>query len=198
MTIPIIIGIVMAVIVLPQYFIVNTTLENASTTLQGWGVILSSFALLMGLVAVTMYHVKQYVKTRYWYNALVLVSLYATIIVGLVLSPASTEYTWIMANVNLHAIMTTMAYLAFFISTAAFRAFRARNIEATILLVLAVVIMTRNMPLGNAILPASLPFGTWFNDVLTLGGNRGFTIAFGVGLILAGIKQLIGYQAYGE
>ena len=196
--IPITLGVIVAIIVFLQYFIVHPLLEISSSTIQLWAIILSSYALLMGLAAVTIYQIKQFMKTRYWYNALVLVFTYATLIIGLALSPASTEYRWIMSNINLPTMMVTASYLAFFISSAAYRAFRVKNFEAAILLFTAIVVMLKNMPLGNALIPFTLPLGNWLNDFFTLGANRGFTIAFGIGIILAGIKQLMGYQAYGE
>jgi len=39
-----------------------------------------------------------------------------------------------------------------------------------------------------------VPFGDWYNDVLALGGNRGLIIVMGVGMIVAGIRQILGYE----
>jgi len=195
--IPIIFGLIVSSTILMHYFTVNPAIEILSVNFQLWGVIIASYALLLGLLSYTIYHGKQVMKSRSFYSIWALIVCFVTLIVGLVVSPSSPKYLFLTVSVLKPLSMAVSSYIGFFICSAAFRAFKARNMDAAILLVSATIIMLKNIPIGNIILPGILPFGEWFNNVVALGGNRGLIIVMGVGMIVAGIRQLLGYERGG-
>lgn len=195
--IPIIFGLIVSSTILMHYFTVNPAIEILSVNFQLWGVIIASYALLLGLLSYTIYHVKQVMKSNSFYSIWALIVCFVTLIVGLVVSPSSPKYLFLTVSVLKPLSMAVSSYIGFFICSAAFRAFKARNMDAAILLVSATIIMLKNIPIGNIILPGILPFGEWFNNVVALGGNRGLIIVMGVGMIVAGIRQLLGYERGG-
>ncbi len=192
--IPIAIGAVACTLVVASYFSDNAALNAASDGLQLWGIIIAGFAALLGLVSYVTYNGKQVAEKKSVYSGVAIASALGTIALGLVLNPSSTQYSWLSSNVLTPLSMSVGAFIGFFIVSAAFRTFRARSLEAGIVLASAVVIMLKNMPIGEYLFPGVLGLGTWLNDVASLGGNRGFTIAFAVGAIIAGVRQVLGYE----
>lgn len=64
---------------------------------------------------------------------------------------------WMFQNLKVPMESTMFSLLAFFISSAAFRAFRARSLDATIMLVAALVVMVGRVSFGDTI-------SAWFSD----------------------------------
>jgi len=144
-------GIIVCTAILTQYFIVNPTIESISVNFQLWGVIIAAYAVLLGLLSYTIYHGKQVMKTKAWYSIWSLIVCFGTLIIGLIQSSTSPAYTFILTMVSRPLGMAMSSFIGFFICSAAFRSFRARNIDAAILLISATVIMLRNIPIGSLI-----------------------------------------------
>jgi len=83
-------------------------------------------------------------------------------------------------TVNSPLASTMFALLAFVIASAAFRAFRARSVEATLLLITAIVMMIGRVSIGPIISPHLPGITEWLLDVPNLAAKR--AIALGVGL----------------
>ena len=60
----------------------------------------------------------------------------------------NTYFAWLFKNVFTPLSATMFALLAFFVASASYRAFKVRNLEATILLVAGIIIMIGRVPLG--------------------------------------------------
>ncbi len=87
---------------------------------------------------------------------------------------------------------TMFALLAFFISSAAYRAFRARNLLATLLLVAALIVMLRFTPgpWGDLISKTS----TWVMNVPNLAAQRAIVIGIGLGMVATALKVILGIE----
>jgi hypothetical protein len=96
---------------------------------------------------------------------------------------------------------TMFALLAFFIASAAFRAFRAKNAEAAVLLAVAFVVLlgrTRAGIMLTSWLPEELEFlrldriTSWIMNVINLAGIRAITIGIALGIVSTSLKVLLG------
>jgi hypothetical protein len=86
------------------------------------------------------------------------------------------------------------ALLAFFIASAAFRAFRARNVEAALLLGSAILIMLGRVPLGRAI-SGWLPWiSDWIIDIPNNAGRRAIMMGAALGAIATSLRVILGLE----
>jgi hypothetical protein len=83
--------------------------------------------------------------------------------------------------------------LAFYIASAAYRAFRARTILATILLVTALVLMLRLIPLGP-ISGINQKLASWVLTVPNMAAKRAIWIGIGLGATATCLKIIFGIE----
>lgn len=107
------------------------------------------------------------------------------------LTKKDSFFNWMFFKIFTPLSATMFALLAFLVASAAYRAFRIRNFEATLLLVSGIIIMLGRVPIGSKIsswfvlyilvLLATIMVNTWKN-------NRMFTFGtLGIGLLLVTI-----------
>ena len=98
-------------------------------------------------------------------------------------------------NAILNPITATMfALLAFYIASAAYRAFRARSVLATILLLSAIIVMLGRVPAGEVI--PGIPWLTdWLINVPNMAAKRAITIGLGLGGSATALKIVLGIEA---
>ncbi len=127
-----------------------------------WVTIIGGFTLLLGGVSITRIN-WQAVRTRkegWGYNVFTLLSVFVMAIPAVLPSSWSSLlgrdegsiYDWLFFYVDYPMMATMFAMLAFYIASAAYRAFRARNPEATLLLLTATLVMLWRIPMGEAFL----------------------------------------------
>lgn len=88
---------------------------------------------------------------------------------------------------------TIFSLLAFFIASAAYRAFRARSVLATILLLTAFIVMLRFLPLGP-ISTLNLKAVSWILSVPNMAVNRAIMMGIGLGATATAIKIILGIE----
>jgi hypothetical protein len=102
--------------------------------------------------------------------------------------------TWVYDHVFSPCNATMFALLAFFIASAAFRAFRARNTEAALLLGAAILVLLGRAPIGSLI-HENLPYITnWIIDVPNNAGRRAIIMGAALGAIVTGLRVLLGME----
>ena len=102
-----------------------------------WTKAISPFAVALGVMSLWMVHgTKVTRKAPNWqYSLVTLVALVFTAFAGFMWGTnEGTPFMWLFKNVQLPMSATMFSLLAFYISSAAYKAFRARSPEATVLL----------------------------------------------------------------
>ena len=89
---------------------------------------------------------------------------------------------------------TIFALLAFYVASAAFRAFRARNVQSALLLVTAVVVMIGRVPVGKAIWGGFPQLQDWIMIWPNTAGQRAILIGAAIGMIATGIRIIFGIE----
>ncbi|MEZ4366087.1 MAG: hypothetical protein R2939_07340 [Kofleriaceae bacterium] len=103
-------------------------------------------------------------------------------------------FVWIYDHVFAPCNATMFALLAFFVASAAFRAFRARNVEAALLLVAAILIMIGNMPMGRWLWEDFPDIKQWILDVPNNGSRRAIIMGAAVGAISTSLRVVLGLE----
>ena len=167
-----------------------------------WFDILASFAIFLGgfnLLKIQMQKVLR--KKQGWQYSLFAIAGFIFAITagffykgnpdvawGTHVTADGTLFKWIFTYMFAPLGATMFALLAFFVASASFRAFRIRNLEATLLLVAGIIIMIGRVPLGSSISSWFIMYllvligGVVINSVLK---NKQYTAIFvSVGIII--------------
>ena len=195
---------------------------------QGWGEvaaiwfdILASIAFILGGGNLLKIHLQKISdRSIGWaYSAITIFAFLATLIVGLgkigvnpnpqypdvVLSGHYREigspFWWLYEYAFKPLTATMFAMLAFYISSAAFRAFRAKNIEAILLLGTAFIILL-GRTFAGVYITAWLPdwmsglrienLTVYIMSVFNTAGNRAIMIGIALGIASTSLKVLLG------
>lgn len=103
-------------------------------------------------------------------------------------------FVWIYDHVFDPCNSTMFALLAFFVASAAFRAFRARNAEAALLLGAAILVMLGRAPLGGAISDIFPTLSQWLIDIPNNGGRRAIMMGAAIGAVATGLRVIVGLE----
>lgn len=89
---------------------------------------------------------------------------------------------------------TMFSLLAFFIASAAYRAFKIRSPEATILAVTAIIVMIGRVPIGETLWSGMPGLTDWIMNVPQLAAKRAILIGAALGAIATGMKVILGLE----
>ena len=147
-------------------------------------IILGGFAMLPAVVGLVRLHAARIARmhTSAFFSAVTLIALVATV-----------AFRWILGNVYAPLQQSVFAFLAFFIASAAYRAFRARTLDTALLTVAAVVVL-----LGNAVISLPGPGGAsaegWLLSVPAMAMQRGIAIGLALGIVALSARILMGLE----
>lgn len=169
-------------------------IQTTSKSLQDWTVIVSAFALGIGGVSLIRLHGRNIVKRASgWGNSLVLLlGLFFMVFRGVAFGTQDSGYLFAFNNMLTPLGAAVYASLAFYISSAGYRAFRARSLEAGILLGAGLIVLLGRAPLGDAISPYLPQAANWIINVPNVAGMRGIIICSAVGVMASGLRVLTG------
>ena len=196
--------------------------EDWGLTAQEWFNILAVGAMLLGggnLIKLHLMKVSSK-KLGWGYSAVTIICFFMVLVVGLLQmgvhpSEKFPEFAWsgyvleegsglwwIYAHMVVPLTSTMFAMLAFYVATAAFRAFRAKNTEATLLLVTAGIVLLGRTYAGVWLFEGWLPesmqwlrfdnLTVWIMDVPNTAGTRAITIGIALGVVATSLRILLG------
>ena len=202
-TLPLVITFFVGMFMIGEFFIPHWRYRLVTAQFLEWGLVLAAGTFLLGLVNLIQVNLPKVIRReKDWpYKLIMLLTLALTLAVGFAEGGARQEaghvYKWLYDFVFIPLNATMFALLAFYIASAAFRAFRARNVDAALLLAAAVVVMIARVPLGESIpiIGDYLPkFMNWIMDVPNIAARRAIFIGAALGAVATGLRVILGIE----
>ncbi len=206
---PLIVCFLCGLLMIIQFFVPHPPFTNMYDELVSWVRIITIFALIIGLSSLIKLHYTRIArKTRDLpYSIVVFAGMAVMAAVGLIKGIEGAWFLWLFNNIQVPLQATMFSLLAFFIASAAYRAFRARTLEATLMLVTAIIVMFARVPIGKflwqGIMPdsvvqfrANLPgdVSDWILNVPSMAARRGILLGISLGAIATSLKIILGIE----
>jgi hypothetical protein len=179
------------------FFIPHHRAQFVNSKLLEWTLVVYAFALVLGSISLWNSHARKVRnRTDGWrYSLVTLTALIAIMVLGVWKGVGEgTPVGKIYDNVNSPLASTMFSLLAFVIASAAFRAFRARSVEATLLLITAIVMMVGRVSIGPLISPHLPGVTEWLLDVPNLAAKRAIALGVGLGAVSIALKIILGIE----
>jgi hypothetical protein len=205
--IPILITFVFGLFMVLDYFVSpqREGVHRIGAAFQSWTTIITAFAFVLGvanIVRINLGKVSKRGEDRP-YAAVLLVGLFGMLAIGVFggLEEGTLGFD-VFTYVFTPMQATMFSLLAFYIGSAAFRAFRIRTIDAGLLAITAVLVMIGRVPIGDMLsnalgLPDAVSLSSiqgWVMNVPNLAAKRAILIGAALGAIATALKVIIGVE----
>ena len=182
-------------VIFDRYFVLGRNL-GLTATLDDWSVVMDGMMFAVGFINLTRLHYLNVKRRRagFIYSIVLLVTMYGYLALALYETVDGKNATFIFDNVFRTMGSTMYGMIAFFISSAAYRAFRVRTREATLMLVAAVLVMIGKAPVGDALVAGWDPLAEWILNVINTGGMKGILLGAYLGAFATALRVLLGLE----
>ncbi len=198
-TIPLLITLVFIVLTISEYLLNIAQLKAVGLEAQSWAVLISAFAVGLGVVSLLRYHGLVVIRKTgkledrcmsAWLVGVMIIFMFF----GLVFGQQDKTFSWIYDNVYGTLSSATYSILALFITSSAFRAFRARNLDAAVLLISAFFVLIGGVPTSPILWSGFPVISQWIMDVPTAAGGRVIVLGAALGLMTLALRIMIGKE----
>lgn len=189
-----------------QYFVPHYASATVYQYALNWTIIIGIFTLAVGIGSLVNLHYDRIARRKQtWrYSAVTLAALVFMAILGLYSPDAMTDPAGLFMKMYFYVLSpvqaTMFALLAFYIASAAYRAFRAKTVLATLLLLSAVIVMLGRVWVGD-MLTGWLPEGLRFSDIAkyildypNTAAKQAIYIGVGLGIAGTALKIILGIE----
>lgn len=195
--IPVAVAFVSGMFMVISFFSPHPEVERVSGDFLNWVSIVSGFTILLGVVSIfrTNYFKVQR-RVEGWPYSVVLLAFLMVMLGGGVFQgiKSDTVYDWLFQNLQAPMMTTMFSMLSFFIASAAYRAFRARTVQATLLLATAVLVMLGRIPVGQVIYDGLPDLANWIMAVPNTAVQRGIIIGAALGAAATALRIILGLE----
>ncbi len=202
--IPLAITFLVGLFMLVDFFVPHHGVSAAAEEMKQWGTIVIAASILLGVGNLIRVHYRKIRRKQdgWGYSITTIAAMGVMLYFG---GPWGTiaegsAFNWMFLNMQVPLQSTMFSLLAFFIASAAYRAFRLRSAEAGLLLIAAIIVMLGRVPLGQFLtrgLPekATLP---WLTETIMTYPNmaafRGILMGAALGVMAMGLRIILGIE----
>jgi len=222
-TIPLAITFIVGVVLIVSKFIPHMPFGTLGEDFSVYFDIIATFAFILGGGNLLKVHADTIYRQRsgWGYSAICLIGFFITMVIGLLkfgavngrivvgwpgdwkgdIADPAIWFSSIYEYVFKPLAATMFALLAFYVASASYRAFRAKNVEATVLLVASFIILLGRTFIGKAVsfwVPINRPgpdiprLAEWVMDYPTRAGQRAIMIGIALGIVATSLKIILG------
>ena len=188
----------MGITMMVQFFVPHPVSVGFYDLTTKWVRIIGAFALILGTGSFIVFHTDKIRRRRqgWYYSIVALVALVVTAVIGLGwgIRPGSVLQNIVFTNFLVPLNASMFAILAFYMASAAYRAFRARTREAALLLVAAFIVMLGMVPVGRAIWGRLPDLAEWVLSVPNMAAKRAILFGVALGGIATSLKVILGIE----
>ncbi len=193
---PTALAIVSGLLVAIDFFVENAQIDAVGMTLTDWVTILAAAAIFLGLWNVAQVHGRKIARreANWAYSLVLLGGMALMLILGFrpgSQGPSDDAVSWLFRFVYLPLNATVFSLLAFFVASAAYRAFRVRSAESAALLIVGILVLLGQVPLGFQIWPQLPLVKNWILQVVGTAGLRGVILGVALGTVATGLRLLL-------
>lgn len=201
--IPLAITLITGIVIIVGLFVPHAPFGEIQQRFLSWYVIIAGFTLILGLDSLILVHSRKIRRKEegYGYSIVLIVSLVFTLGLGVhsiikygSAFNAKAPFMKLYMHTMLPLSATMFSLLAFFIASAAYRAFRARNVEATLLLIAGILVMLGRVPLGSMISSQMPIIAEWIMNIPQMAAKRALFIGVGLGSIAMSLRIILGIE----
>jgi hypothetical protein len=195
-TFPIVVCFAFGMAMLIQFFVPSKLSRDVYNGITDWAQIIYAFALIVGVFALLKYQMEKVARRRdgWPYSLITLAALITMAVLGFALGRKDGgAFMWAFNNIQAPMQASVFSLLAFFVASAAYRGFTARNTEALLLLLSASFIMFGIASVGNSIPPFS-EIANWILMNPSMAARRGIFIGIGLGTMATSLRVILGVE----
>ncbi len=212
-TIPLLIVFGIGVLAFVQDYVPHPLSTAFRDEMNTWTIVIGGFAMFLGIYSLMHMHVTRVRRKMpgWGYSIFVFIGAIVMVAVGLFSDSIGTLaagtpnevslYDWGYDYVFVPCSATVFSILAFFMASAAFRTFRARNFAAGLLLAAAIIVMFGRVPVSESV--SLWAFGNSqaipdvqkaIMDYPNLAAKRGIMLGIALGAISQSMRILLGIE----
>ncbi|MDD4309100.1 MAG: hypothetical protein PHO32_01855 [Candidatus Cloacimonetes bacterium] len=219
---PLIFAFICGIVVVASDFIPHRPFNLMIDTLQNWFMIIVGFAILLGQISLfqsNIYKIQHKVSGWYYYLA-GLISFVIMLVLGLLWGTqeyqgllghglavqawlGSKPFDYLFDNAYLPLSATMFSLLAFFVASAAYRAFIIRSFESNLLMITAIIVILGRTSFGGMLtswVPESYSFwhlpnlSDFIMEYPNTAAQRAIMISAALGIIGSSLRIILGIE----
>jgi hypothetical protein len=199
--IPLTVVLVFGIGMMIQFFVPSAISTEIYQRILRSLIIIASFAMVLAVGSLINHHWLKIKRAKgvAWYSWVTLAGLVVMALLGTLgrIPSLSGLYVWfrkLFLYVQAPMDSSMFAILAFYMASASYRAFRARTMEATVLLLAAFVVMLGVVPFGAHIWDKIPGISEWLMMYPNMASKRGIMFGVGLGIAATSLKIILGIE----
>ncbi len=159
--------------------------------------VINAMTILLALVSQTRRSV-ELVRQRahgWVYQGYLVIAIYLMALMGFVFGQSSSQFTWFQYAILLPTGSVIYSILTFYMASAAARAFRARSINAGLLLLAGILVLVGQAPASDVYFPLFGRVRLYLTDTFAMAAGRMFLMGVTIGAIVLAVRIIAGRES---